>query len=476
MGRIARLDQMSLHRNSSRKKRSKDKSKSKDKHRSKHRSHEEYEPSTFDNRVLPNMAGPSTSRIGDNLPQARRPDHTTYPPSAEYPPPPHTPQNQDPPSYGGYMQRPSYPPYPQEGHPPREPPPGYTPLQHREHPSMDYAPQPPDHRRYSQEGQPPHEQYERVTHENTRSPSAMSTREPQNQSSESADTSQNNVKPRIPRLITLLIEDMRLKESQLAEVRVPLKERPGDLIWADAVDITEALQAGPSRIDGPAKVSTMRGEFKQIFFRVSANGDVNCSSANVQVSPEKTVKVLVEDPDRALALHQYRTSAGMLRVTPNNDPMMAPPGMLPAPQSVPPGRFDSDQYDRSLDERRPSSSRKRPRSVSQEATHPRTSQPRPPCRDVPPEPPKYQSSGGPPPPQRAARHATSRSPTPVSGSGSSSDSTSPSGSDASPNAQPSQISPLSQAGSLTQMSPASIPNQEMAPCTPTARTDVRTNA
>ncbi len=148
------------------------------------------------------------------------------------------------------MQRPSYPPYPQEGHPPREPPPGYTPLQHREHPSMDYAPQPPDHRRYSQERQPPHEQYERVTHENTRSPSAMSTREPQNQSSESADTSQSNVKPRIPRLITLLIEDMRLKESQLAEVRVPLKERPGDLIWADAVDITEALQAGPSRIDG----------------------------------------------------------------------------------------------------------------------------------------------------------------------------------------------------------------------------------
>ncbi len=66
----------------SRKKRSKDKSKSKDKHRSKHRSHEEYEPSTFDNRVLPNMAGPSTSRTGDDLPQARRPDHTTYPPSA----------------------------------------------------------------------------------------------------------------------------------------------------------------------------------------------------------------------------------------------------------------------------------------------------------------------------------------------------------------------------------------------------------
>ncbi len=149
--------------------------------------------------------------------------------------------------------------------------------------------------------------------------------------------------------------------------------------------------------------------------------------------------------------------------------MMAPPGMLPAPQPVPPGRFNSNQYDPSLDERRPSSSRKRPRSVSQEAAHSRTSQQwpqsRPPYRDVPPEPLKYQSSGGPPPPQRAVRHGTSRSPTPVSGSGSgsSSSSASPSGSDASPNAQPSQISPLSQAGSLTQMSPASIPNQEMAP-------------
>ncbi|KAI0093354.1 hypothetical protein BDY19DRAFT_882829 [Irpex rosettiformis] len=88
---------------------------------------------------------------------------------------------------------------------------------------------------------------------------------------------------------------MRLKESQLAEVRVPLIHRSDGQIWADALDITEVLQSGPARIDGPARVSTMRGEYKQIFFRVSASGEVNCKPANIQVSQEKTVQVIVED-------------------------------------------------------------------------------------------------------------------------------------------------------------------------------------
>lgn len=56
------------------------------------------------------------------------------------------------------------------------------------------------------------------------------------------------------RMVTLLIEDMRsgVPDPQLAEVRVPLRvaDDPEDGFWADAVEICNALQGGPSRIDG----------------------------------------------------------------------------------------------------------------------------------------------------------------------------------------------------------------------------------
>jgi hypothetical protein len=53
------------------------------------------------------------------------------------------------------------------------------------------------------------------------------------------------------RMVTILIEDIRsgVTDHQLAEVRVPLYERP-DRFWADGRDVCEALQGSPSRIDG----------------------------------------------------------------------------------------------------------------------------------------------------------------------------------------------------------------------------------
>lgn len=53
------------------------------------------------------------------------------------------------------------------------------------------------------------------------------------------------------RILTLLIEDMRMNppDNLLTEVKVPLKEA-GDGFWADAKDVCDELQIGPSRIDG----------------------------------------------------------------------------------------------------------------------------------------------------------------------------------------------------------------------------------
>ena len=58
------------------------------------------------------------------------------------------------------------------------------------------------------------------------------------------------------RMVTLLIEDIRsgVTDHQLAEVKVPLRQadHPEDGFWADAKDVSQALQSGPSRIDGLA--------------------------------------------------------------------------------------------------------------------------------------------------------------------------------------------------------------------------------
>lgn len=54
------------------------------------------------------------------------------------------------------------------------------------------------------------------------------------------------------RMLTLLIEDVRTEESQLAEIKVPLKPAavPEDGFWANAKEVTDILQISPSRIDG----------------------------------------------------------------------------------------------------------------------------------------------------------------------------------------------------------------------------------
>ncbi|KAI0743362.1 hypothetical protein C8Q80DRAFT_1106499 [Daedaleopsis nitida] len=104
---------------------------------------------------------------------------------------------------------------------------------------------------------------------------------------------------RVCRVLTLLIEDKRNGdgESMLTEVRVPLRPMDGGEVgfWVDAQEVTEELQKGPSRIDGSAKVYTLRGKYKQYFLRISADGEQVCQSANLKVAPDRTLEICVED-------------------------------------------------------------------------------------------------------------------------------------------------------------------------------------
>ncbi|KIK28014.1 hypothetical protein PISMIDRAFT_7954 [Pisolithus microcarpus 441] len=103
-----------------------------------------------------------------------------------------------------------------------------------------------------------------------------------------------------PRMVTLLIEDYRsgVQDSQLAEITVPLKaaENSEDGFWADAVDVCDALQATPSRIDGPAKVYTKRAKYRQFFMRVDQHDNHHTTPACLGVSKKRTLDVFVEAP------------------------------------------------------------------------------------------------------------------------------------------------------------------------------------
>ncbi|THH08905.1 hypothetical protein EW146_g8843 [Bondarzewia mesenterica] len=109
------------------------------------------------------------------------------------------------------------------------------------------------------------------------------------------------------RMVTLLIDDRRSGFDELAEISVPLKPA-NDFeggYWADAGEVCEQLQSGPSRIDGPAKVYAMRGKYRQTLMRVSANNVETTKSANLRVAKDKSLSIFVEGLASARAWTGY---------------------------------------------------------------------------------------------------------------------------------------------------------------------------
>ncbi|KAF9451949.1 hypothetical protein P691DRAFT_772687 [Macrolepiota fuliginosa MF-IS2] len=99
------------------------------------------------------------------------------------------------------------------------------------------------------------------------------------------------------RLVTALIEDNRTNppDHLLAEVYIRCwsGSRPDEL-WCDAKDLSEALQASASRIDGPAKVFTQRGAYRQCFLRITAEQEDRYNSMNLALASDRTIPISVE--------------------------------------------------------------------------------------------------------------------------------------------------------------------------------------
>ncbi|GLB37520.1 hypothetical protein LshimejAT787_0405710 [Lyophyllum shimeji] len=99
-------------------------------------------------------------------------------------------------------------------------------------------------------------------------------------------------------MLTLLIQDIRsgVTDHQLAEVRLPMKPAndPSEGFWADAKVLGQQLQSGASRIDGPARVYTMRGKYRQFFLRVTAENVDEFISTHLAIKPDRMLDVVVE--------------------------------------------------------------------------------------------------------------------------------------------------------------------------------------
>ncbi|KAF8070543.1 hypothetical protein FPV67DRAFT_1026055 [Lyophyllum atratum] len=134
-------------------------------------------------------------------------------------------------------------------------------------------------------------------------------------------------------MLTLLIQDIRsgVTDHQLAEVRLPMKPAndPSDGFWADAKLLGQQLQSSASRIDGPAKVYTLRGKYRQFFLRVTAENADEFISTHLAIKPDRMLDVVVEE------VRSFLVDGISLAAMINAIAQLLPPGQLPLPPQIP---------------------------------------------------------------------------------------------------------------------------------------------
>ncbi|CAE6444758.1 unnamed protein product [Rhizoctonia solani] len=101
-------------------------------------------------------------------------------------------------------------------------------------------------------------------------------------------------------IVTLYMEDIREDgqgaEPTMAEIPMPVRIDPASNAWCIAGnDLAVRLQQTPSRIDGDAKLSTMRGRYKHCFARI-ANSEVEryWIPVELKLAQDKSLEITIE--------------------------------------------------------------------------------------------------------------------------------------------------------------------------------------
>ncbi|ESK97141.1 hypothetical protein Moror_6362 [Moniliophthora roreri MCA 2997] len=171
--------------------------------------------------------------------------------------------------------------------------------------------------------------------------STKQTQEKEKEKEKETEREREKEKKMIPRrMLTLLMTDMRTEDEdhQLAEVQVPLRpvdpRYPEEGYWANAEDVVEELQNSPCRIDGPAKVYTMRGIYRQFFLRVSVDNKLEVAHANLSASADRTIKIFIEKPAKPGQIPEPPRILRGYRHSPTPEPELETRYMTTTPRST----------------------------------------------------------------------------------------------------------------------------------------------
>ncbi|QRV94284.1 hypothetical protein RhiJN_22302 [Ceratobasidium sp. AG-Ba] len=109
-------------------------------------------------------------------------------------------------------------------------------------------------------------------------------------------------------VVTLYMDDLRdespASEPALAEIPMPIRFDVGANAWCiSGDDLALRLQQTPSRIDGHAKLCTMRGRYKQCFARIVESAVERSSiPVGLKLAQDKSLQITIEPNPAAAAL------------------------------------------------------------------------------------------------------------------------------------------------------------------------------